>query len=293
MLSCDVFLEDQELDRLTLQNRLLVSYEQKALNPIVEGRNNLKVLDLGCNEGYKTVNRFSRKEIATVMGLEFHKDLAASAQRKYGDERFSFHHCNIESENFPQRLRRLMREEQIESFDIIYLSFVLMHMKNQQRLLNQIRQFLAPDGYVFIVDADDTASSLMPDPKGLLAGFLEILASDPFAGDRQCAKKIPAMLQNSGYQNITVASTHIDAGCDEIEKKKAIFQVFFSYLPQDVEILQENNDYTSWSMSSATWLAQNYDTLQNLITERKSHVTMGASIITCRGKENECNFSEA
>ena len=57
-----VFQEKTEMERLRVQNNLLACYETPVFNQIFSGRQNLAVLDIGCNDGMKTVERFLQRQ---------------------------------------------------------------------------------------------------------------------------------------------------------------------------------------------------------------------------------------
>ena len=78
-------------------------------------------------------------------------------------------------------------------------------------------------------------------------------------------------------------SIFIKSRCNNSKNKvfKDIFQTFFSYLPEDVEILlaeePDNRKYQDWQ----NWLKKNYEELQQLILSEESEITMGMQILSC------------
>lgn len=280
-----VFKEEHEIERLRVQNRLLSCYEGPVLARILSEGRQLAVLDIGCNDGMKTVKRFSHDSVSHVIGIEYNEILATKAKEMYGDERFSFYRLDVEAEDFSDRLRDIMREKQIEGFDVIYLSFVLMHLTDASKLLVALRPFLRTGGKLLIIEAHDAASTLTNDPSGLLGSFLEILKQDKYSGNREVGASICGTLAECGYGEICVWHDCISAGEGETEKKQAILTTFFSYLSEDVALLRsiepENPTYRSW----AAWLDRNYDELRQRIMEERSVISMGMNILTCtKGK---------
>jgi len=276
-----VFQEKTEMERLRVQNSLLSCYEVPVFVQIFSERQNIAVLDIGCNDGTKTVERFSLDEVSCVIGLEYNEELAQKAQKKYGNEKLSFYHVDVETEDFSKRLCEILKEKQIKNFDVIYLSFLLMHLTDVNKLLTALRPFLKTDGKLFVIEPNDSASTLNNDPNGLLGDFLRILDKDKYSGHREVGANICETLSACGYENIIVWHDAISAGYGEMEKKKAIFTTFFSYLPEDIRLLldtePENIKYKSWS----EWLDRNYETLRNLILQEKSVISMGMKILTC------------
>ena len=276
-----VFQEKTEMERLRVQNDLLSCYEAPVFAQFFSEGQALNVLDVGCNDGTKTVERFSSESVAHVIGLEYNEELAIKAETLYGNERFSFFTCDVEAQDFPKQLRAIMDEKHIDGFDAIYLSFVLMHLSDMGKLLGVLRPFLKPEGKLVIIDAKDSASTLVNDDTGLLSEFLNILKKDRYAGNREVGAVICDELVACGYKDVFVWHDAIAAGAGETEKKRAIFTMFFTFLPEDVRLLLElepgNEEYKSWS----TWLDRNYETLKQRIMQEQSEISMGIKILTC------------
>lgn len=279
-----VFREEREIQRLTLQNQLMKSCEEPVLQRLLAGRQKMRILDVGCNDGSKTAAWFSRDCIAQVVGLEYDPDLALQAQERYGNETFSFFSCDVETANLVPQLKAQMAEQQIEAFDLIYISFVLMHLKKPEALLETLLHFLAPGGQLMIIEPGDNSSRLLPDSPRF-GEFLDMLAHDPFAGKRDRAGGLPQILHGLGLEQITLEHTGIEAGRGCQQKKRDIFDIFFSYLPWDIALLRdrepENPQYAGWSQ----WMQKHYSELEKQVTAADSEVFMGISVVTCTGKQ--------
>lgn len=281
-----VFQEKKELKRLHIQNRLLGEYEKPVFDSIFSGQEGLSVLDIGCNDGTKTVEWFSTEAVSKVIGLEYNEGLAKKARKLYGNEKFSFYSMDVESSDFSRQMKIKMKEKEIESFDVIYLSLVLLHLTDVKKVLEAVCTLLREDGQIVIVEANDKNTVLMPDKKGLLPEFLHILEEDKYSGNRNMGNEICSLLTESGYDNIKIWHESISAGAGEKEKKKDIFKIFFSYLPEDVDLLLEEvpdcEEYQKWDR----WLEENYKKLRNSIVLSNATISMGIKILTCsKGKK--------
>lgn len=281
-----VFEEKKEIDRLCVQNRLLSDYEEPVFRELFFGKKNLTVLDVGCNDGKKTAERFSSDAVAKVIGLEYNESLARDAGRCYGGEKFSFYSLNVETPSFTERLTEIMHENGVRSFDLIYLSFVLMHLTDAKTLLSSLKPFLSAGGSIVVLEANDKATALSNDKDGLLDEFLNILKKDKYSGNREIGANVCEVLAECGYESIYVWHDSIPVKGWETEKKDAVFTIFFSYLPEDVQLLlgeePENAEYRSWSK----WLDTNYGKLKSLIIDKASEFSVGIKILTCT-KERE------
>ena len=230
------------------------------------------------------MDRFTCDGIARVVGLEYHEALARRAQEAYGNDVFSFHPCDVEAPDFPLRLADIMASSGIVAFDLIHISYVLLHLKDPGALLEKLRGFLAPGGRLIVMEANDAISAITPDPLHMFKTFMEILSLDPFAGDRSCGGKVPALLEENGYQEIRVENVLIQAGAAEPRKKRDLFDIFFSYLPQDIRLLRDREPDNVRYASCAAWLRRHYDTLRDLALAERAELSVGISIITCLGE---------
>lgn len=280
-----VFNDKKEIQRLKVQNRLLSAYERPMLDHFFARKKHIRVLDIGCNNGEKTIQRFAAPCVEKVVGLEYNSELAAGAQNRFGNDRFSFFSANVEAPDFLICMKEQMKEIGIEAFDVIYLSFVLMHLQEPEKVLKSLHTLLAPEGVLMIVEADDENSVLTPDEGRFLRSFLHILAQDPLAGNRRLGARLEKKLLNCGYEGISCWCKGVEASGGDKDAKADIFETFFSYLPEDVaQLLKEEPDseeYKGWNH----WLDTHYEDLRRLILSEHSQMTMGMKILSCvRGK---------
>lgn len=276
-----IFQEAKELERLAVQNRLLFPQEQVVFSQILGRGEDLKVLDIGCNGGQKTVRYFDVPSVGRVIGLEFNEALARQAQEEYGNGKFTFCCMDVEGEAFPQQLAALLEDCGIRQLDVIYLSFLLMHLRDPEKLLAALEAFLKPGGQLVIVEPNDGASALTPDGDGSLEQYLDILDRDPYSGNRRLGGQLIPMLTRCGYCQIREWLRGVEGGPGETARKRDIFTTFFSYLPEDVQILRalepQNAECRRWE----AWLEREYPSLQSRILGEKSRIFMGVEIVTC------------
>ena len=276
----NVFLDEVELKRLMVQGRLLSEYEQPIYQKVIDGRKGLTLLDVGCNNGWKTKERFSDKNFKKIIGIDCLDLLVEQARKQFGNEVLSFYACDVATEDFTEKLQQIMQKENIHAFDIIHCSFMLMHTKEQEDILKRLKTFLAPGGKLIAIEPDDSTSYMNPDPDGIYKEFLQVLSADPYAGKRNMGAELPGLFLNSGYTDIQLECSEIASSGNEITKKEHIFDTFCAYLLEDLILLRqdaEGNSYqTEWE-----WVQKNLDKLRQLMTGEASTVSMGVKIYTC------------
>ena len=285
-----VFQEQTEIDRLAVQNRLLSIYEMPVVEQLLSSGWGWTVLDIGCNDGEKTVSRFGNPSVSRVIGLEYNERLARQAQECHGNEKFTFYHCDVEASDFSTQLENLCGQAKVPKFDVIYLSFVLMHLSAPDQLLLRLKPFLKDTGCLLVIEPNDRASSLEPDPQNLLPKFLDILEQDKYAGNRHVGAQLPQLLKKTGYEDIKLWNHGISAEAGEPKQKRDVFRTFFSYLPEDVLLLRsiepENRTYQAWY----NWLQENYSRLEAEVLQKDSRIFMGLQMLSCRKANDDTTF---
>lgn len=273
-----VFKTDEELARLDIQSRMLARWDKPVYGKVIGDRRGLTLLDVGCSDGRKTVDRFSVDGVAKVVGVECIESVARRAQAEHGNEKFSFYYCDVEAEGFSDRLRRIMSENGVGSFDIINLSHVLQHLADPGAVLETLRLFLAPGGSVVVVEADDDLACLEPDPEGLFAQYLQIMDGDPYAGERRFGGRVEALLRRAGYGSVRQEDGAIRVGPGQAQEKQAMRHIYCSFMAEDVALLREkepdNAQYRAWE----DWLGRDLDRLGRQIEAPESSFTMGIRI---------------
>ena len=280
MESQTVFEKGWELDRLTVQNQLLRECELPVYQKLLEGKSGLRLLDVGCNDGSKTMDRFDLPQVERIMGLEYNEGLARRAQEKYGGGKASFHSCDLEDPDFPVQMAGLMEADGIEGFDLIYISFVLMHLKRPDLMLARLRPLLAPGGCLLIEEADDAACRLEPDEQGLFRQFIQMLPVDPYAGNRRCGEQVAGWLERCGYREIKYHHVSVEGTGEEAERKRNIFEIF-SCIFQDMQILKTEQPYVPEYDACIAWLDQHYLELYKKILSKENTLTLGVQLISC------------
>lgn len=276
----NVFLDEVELKRLMVQGRLLSEYEQPIYQKVIDGRKGLTLLDVGCNNGWKTKERFSDKNFKKIIGIDCLDLLVEQARKQFGNEVLSFYACDVATEDFAEKLQQIIQKENIPAFDIIHCSFMLMHTKEQEEILRRLKAFLAPGGKLIAIEPDDTTSYMNPDPDGIYREFLQVLSADPYAGKRNMGADLPGLFANSGYTDIELECSEIASSGNEITKKEHIFDTFCSYLQEDLILLRQGAEGGAYQ-KEWEWVQKNFEKLRQLMTGEASTVSMGVRIYTC------------
>lgn len=220
----NIFGNEKEIKRLEVQNRLFSELEKPLILRLFSGKSGLSVLDIGCNNGAKAFGLFSHDMFSRVIGVDCDAELIEKADKAYDSQKFSFYKADIESPEFAEVFN-------IQQFDIIYISFVLMHLRDPKALIVRLKSLLKPDGVLIVTEGNDGISDISPCGAELLRGALEILKKDKYAGNRETGKTLPDILSKCGYSDTETLCEYISAKAEDKEKKEDIFTTFFPIFP--------------------------------------------------------------
>lgn len=270
----NIFDTDYEIERLNAQEELLWKAQLPFYSGFLNGKD-MMILDIGCSDGYKTVKEFDRDNVRKVLALDSAPEAVSKAKANCGNEKFCFEMGNVEDADFEDRLIDLMKKYDIEAFDIVHLSLVVLHLKDPVRVLSILKKYIGKGGRIVIVEADDDKAALSPDDY-YLRKYNSLLKIDPYMGNRECANNMYIWLNQAGYHNIKDSYAFVQSG--DMETKKVMFDIYFSSLPVDFEDLciddPSNEDYRM----AKDWLDENIDDIYEYLLHEATVFSFGVSI---------------
>ena len=270
----NIFDTDYEIERLNAQEELLWKAQERIYDSFLNGKD-MVILDIGCSDGYKTVKEFDRDNVKKVLALDYAAEAVAKAKANCGSEKFCFEMGNVEDADFEDRLIDLMKKNDIEAFDVVHLSLVVLHLKNPVNLFTLLRRYIKKDGRIVIVEADDDKAVLSPDDY-YLRKYNSLLKLDPYMGNRECASNMYIWLNKAGY--CSIHDTYVYAQGKDTATKKAMFDIYFSSLPVDFEDLCIDDPSNEGYRMAKDWLDENIDNIYEYLLQEKTVFSFGVSI---------------
>lgn len=273
---------DIEKERLASQNRFLNRICKGYFDEMFAALHSPCVLDVGCSDGVNVVNRLSGREYSLLVGIDNNASDLESAKNNLQDEKHRFFNVDITADDLDEQLHNIVCELGIEAFDLIQFSAVLMHTKNPGQILATMRKYLSAGGYVFIQEEDDGMSLAYPNSEFFDSCFYLYMHSKE-SGDRHMARKIPSLLKDSGYGDISLRSTTISSIDFGGEERETLWDMYFNP--------------TYWNASEAKFF-DNIKAVDSLEIAKKMHddkksaymrgeifVTLGVFFFTARNMQ--------
>jgi 2-polyprenyl-3-methyl-5-hydroxy-6-metoxy-1,4-benzoquinol methylase len=231
-----------EFERLEIQANYACEGDNIVLEKVstILGNDNLSVLDVGCAFGFVGKSRFAHEKYAKIVGIDNNEDCISYAKSNCNDSRFTYELLDIESETFEKSLQEMMKAVCVKSFDIIFCSLVLHHLKDPIKFIRKIRNFLTRGGYIVVRGSDD-GSKLSYGDNGLLEKIINATLSQEGVSDRLNGRKIYRMLNSSGFNNIIIDSFMHDTSHLLYDDRQSLFKQSFSYRINIFKKKWENN----------------------------------------------------
>ena len=230
--------DEKEKLRLEKQQELMFAIDAPIYDKIVKNGENLCLLDVGCGTGNsiaKRVDYVNKKyhKISKVVGLEYDKELVDKAKSLHPN--FRIYNTDIEDANFINNLRKICIAENIDKFDIINISFVLLHLEDAERLLFALKLFLKDDGVIFIRDVDDILTFGYPDEDLVIQKLISILGDTETAGYRKSGRRISLFLKNLNFKNIYRPVLGMSSNNMDIKDKEVFFDMCITFIIDHIE----------------------------------------------------------
>ncbi len=173
----------------------------------------LKVLDIGCSNGFKTKLLFDKyNNITHITGIDIDNNAINEAREIFK-----------ENKKYEFELKSIDELDDDLKYDIINLSYVLQHLENPQEILIKLKNVLTDRGIIIIKVPDDSFKFCYPDKKDLLHKIFNLYEKEIMKKqnitkytDRYIGKKVYNYLVESNYNNIrlyysvsdTIGKTH-------------------------------------------------------------------------------------
>ncbi len=276
---------DLELKRLKVQERILHRFDGDLYTEYSKDFEELSVLDLGCNDGsYMSESLKQVGKKYTLLGLDFNKASILKAQTTNKDENKVFKYANVEHEDeLDEAINSYLIEKNLPGFNIINMSFLLLHLSNPELLLKRIRKYLVKGGYILIKDVDDNFEVAYPDVNGYFEKMKELsIADSKLGGFRLTGRQIPYMLSKTGYKDIKLLKQGINTLGMDYDEKEEFFDMRFGYFEEVYTTLSEENPNDKYASSGLTFIKEHYNDIEEEFTEDHFFFNFGVVLFTAK-----------
>ena len=181
----------QDLSRLEKQN-LQKQYSLLDELQFLQFKNGDVVLDAGCGSGLVTRAIHDSTSKKLVYEACDYSEVAVSGAQK------NFQDFGINAKTFISSLDDIKAEN--DFYDVIVCRYVLEHMSNPEKAVNEFHRVLRHQGKAYLIDLDGMLFNLFTDNQELNI-YLDVLRNR-FKFDLNVGKRLTHLLKESGFNKI-------------------------------------------------------------------------------------------
>lgn len=157
-----------------------------------------RVLEAGCGVGAQTVvlaKNSPEAEITSVDISEESLNHAESLIRSEGISNVNFQQADIMNLPFPEN-----------SFDHVFVCFVLEHLQNPEHALQNLKRVLKEGGSITVIEGDHGSCYFHPETKEAVKVWDCLVQSQKcLNGNPMIGRELQPLLKNSGFRNIEIS----------------------------------------------------------------------------------------
>lgn len=156
-----------------------------------------KVLEAGCGIGAQTVILAKKNPDIKITSIDISSESLEKAienVRKEGIKNVSFLHADIFSLPFEK-----------ESFDHVFICFVLEHLPEPEESLKKLKEVLKPGGTITVIEGDHGSCYFHPEGENAINAWnCLIRVQAQIKGNSLIGRQLYPLLQESGFNNMKV-----------------------------------------------------------------------------------------
>ena len=170
-----------------------------------------RVLEAGCGVGAQTVTLARNSPDALITSVDISETSVAEAKRRITEAGFT----NVQ---FKQAdIFHLPYEP--ESFDHIFVCFVLEHLSQPVHALHTLKNHLRPGGTITVIEGDHGSVYFHPDSVAAHQAIqCQVALQRQAGGNAMVGRELYPLLQNAGYRSISVSPrmVYVDSSKPEL-----------------------------------------------------------------------------
>lgn len=157
-----------------------------------------RVLEAGCGVGAQTVTLARNSPGAWIVSVDISENSVAQAERKVRAE-------GLTNVRFLQGdIYQLPFAPQ--SFDHIFVCFVLEHLKEPNAALRKLKSYLRPGGAITVIEGDHGSACFHPDSEAAHAAIhCQVELQSRAGGNARIGRSLYPLLVTAGYSDVRVS----------------------------------------------------------------------------------------
>ena len=229
----ETYLKNSEYDvkkdrkRLRIQAKAIEEFDNKHIAKVMDylkdkhGENEkIKILDVGCSDGYLTVSRFDKYKNIEVTGIDISQEQIDIANNENSSEKFKFIQMDVTEE-----INKISN-----GYDLIFSAYTMHHLKNSDIIIAKLWEKLNINGVMMIRSPDDGLKVNFPFDDNL--DFL-LKTTDKIAGssDRMHGRKLYTFMRRCSPKPKKIILEYFidDTSNLNAEKRENYYEHYYGY----------------------------------------------------------------
>ncbi|MFV2016064.1 MAG: class I SAM-dependent methyltransferase, partial [Candidatus Heimdallarchaeota archaeon] len=202
-----------EVERLKYQAKVLFQREKEIFS-LLGLKGDEKLLEVGSGPGYVTQLLIDSYPKLNINCLELNDQLVEKAKQIVSVSKPAFLNESI-----------LNCSLQDNSFDVIYVRLVLMHIPDVNGALKEIYRLLKSGGLLIVTEAEDNFFVLTSDTEFPIQKILASMhhLQRLHGGDRRIGRKLPRLLKETNFKNVNIHCPIVHSAIDSPDIMKKAF----------------------------------------------------------------------
>lgn len=266
--------DEGERHRLATQRSFVYDFAAESYDGFISPLRDATFLDVGCNTGEQAMMFVKgRTEIARYVGIDRESEALERARELYPEGHF--YQGNCEADDFDALLSQIEEELDIDGFDLINLSMVLLHMKEPQILLDVLAEHLTEDGRIVILDIDDGLSIAYPDPEECFRKAVEICAETGYSGYRKSGRQICQLLSDVDMSNVQLHRQGLSTVGMSREQRSDFYELYFWFILDDLRKMHEAAPEDRIVQAELAWFEEHYKEMKSKFKKKGFYFNLG------------------
>ncbi len=234
--------DTKEARRLFNEDLIVGKYEEPIWDKLLNGRENLTLLDLNVLSLAGCIDKINRPEITHIIGLTYSKDILERGSIQVDDQPIEFYQVEFDDMGFSDQLADCLEKSGVDKIDVVCASMSFMDFKNPYRVLKTIKRFLAKNAVMLIRDIDDGAVFAYPDKNGIFEKYQTYYKYNEYSGYRFTGRMIYSWLQKTGAKEIKLEKYGLSTADMNDAEKSTLFECWFGFMPTDMKRMLREKD---------------------------------------------------
>lgn len=272
--SLEFYGDEGERKRLETQRNFIYEFAAREYDSFISELENGSFLDVGCNTGEQAMMFVKgRNEIRHYVGIDREESALEKAK-----ELFPFGHFfkgNCEADDFDDLLSEIEEELNIEGFDLINLSMLLLHMKEPQILLDILSGHLAEGGRIVILDIDDGLNIAYPDSDNLFGKAVEICSETGYSGYRKSGRQVCKLLSDIEMSEIQLHKQGLSTVGMSRDKRSEFYELYFWFILDDLRKMNRQAPDDKIVSAELSWFEEHYKEMKACFKKKGFYFNLG------------------